>query len=102
MSVDDVITFLNSLLRIDRSAVTALIGNRVPCNAKMANHPSVQVMLDKDGQNTDVGFLGVLNGMFGSDDEGWGSIAVEFDDDSGQIHQFFKTSVLQRGWGSCL
>jgi len=101
IGIEDTIMFLNSLLRIDRAAVSQLVGHRVPCNDRMANHPSVQVQADPGGKNPSVGFLGVLNGMFGIDEEGWGQIAMEIADD-GNILYFFKTSPLQRKYGLCL
>jgi len=102
MTVGAVIDFLNSLLLIDRGAVTELVGARVLCNDSMANHPSVQVSADPNGKNAAVGFLGVLNGIFGADYEGWGQIMIEFDDDTNLIQKFVKTSPVQRKWGSCL
>ena len=101
IDVEDVIAFLNDLLRVDRSAVSRLIETRVPCNECVANHPSVQVQADPGGKNPSVGFLGVLNGMFGVDEEGWGQIGMEVTDD-GRILHFFKSSPLQRKYGPCL
>jgi len=102
MNVDETISFLNSLLRVDHQAVEKLLECRVPCNDCMANHPSVQVQADPSGGNPTVGFLGVLNGIFGADEEGWGQIAVVVDDEDGHIQHFFRTSSIQRNWGPCL
>ena len=63
------VDFLNSLLIVDRDAITRLISAHVPCNAAMADHPTVQVDVAID-RTYSVGVLGVLNGMIGVD---WGS-----------------------------
>jgi hypothetical protein len=53
---------LNHMLQIDPEATAALIEARVPCNDKLADHPSIQVHQDDDGACT-VGVLGILNGL---------------------------------------
>jgi hypothetical protein len=78
VSVDDVIDYLNDLIQIDKPAVAALVANRVPCNEAMAQHPTVQVAAQNDGFH--VGLLGILNGMFGVDEAGWGPIMFVFED----------------------
>jgi len=75
ISVDEAISFLNELVRIDPTMLRSLILNRVPCSAAMAEHPTVQVSLGADG-TFEIGLLGVLNGLFGADDKGWGAIAA--------------------------
>ncbi len=73
-----VVAFLNDLLEYDRPAVAALIANRVPCNKKMAEHPTVQVNAQHGGYH--VGLLGILNGLCGAKENGWGLITAHFDD----------------------
>ena len=89
-ATDDLIAFLNSLLEIDRDAVTALCEERVPCNRGLAKHPSVQVIGDLSAK---VGMLGVLNGFCGvfesGSRKGWGPIAAEYRD--GRIVEFRRT-----------
>lgn len=60
VTIDEVIGFLNHLITVDPGAITRLIEARVACNDAMTNHPTVQC-----GEN-EVGFLGVLNGIFGT------------------------------------
>ena len=78
VSIDDVIAYLNELIEIDRPAIAALIANHVPCNKELANHETVQVLAHHGGYS--VGMLGILNGMFGTDDVGWGPIVFTFKD----------------------
>jgi hypothetical protein len=72
--------FLNELVELDPEAVTALCENRVSCNEAVAQHESVQVSAQGDNHKEySVGLLGVLNGMFGADNAGWGQIAAKFE-----------------------
>jgi len=77
ITVLEVIRILNEMVVSDPEAVRALIETRVSCNESLADHPSVQVQAAPDG-SFQVGLLGVLNGLFGTDDEGWGPIAACF------------------------
>lgn len=62
---DLVILNLNEMLRRDVDAMDKLFNNRVPCNKELADHPSVQVAVQKDG-SFGVNFLGVINGIIGT------------------------------------
>ncbi len=82
--IDHTIAFLNELVAIDPEALALLIETRVPCNQALADHPSVQVQSRGGGEpgwRFCVGFLGVLNGILGADDNGWGFVCVVLDDD---------------------
>jgi len=91
VTLDETIAYLNRLLMLDREAIRALIETRVVCNESLADHPSVQVMLAEDGGYL-VGLLGILNGLFGTFPDGWGSIVAIFDDNTGalELEEFFK------------
>ncbi|MCB9135143.1 MAG: hypothetical protein H6636_06940 [Anaerolineales bacterium] len=65
---------MNILAEIDAPAIMNLIERRVKCNERLAEHPTVQVEA-KDGEYF-VGFLGVLNGMFGVTEDGYGHIVA--------------------------
>ena len=80
VSLDDAIEYLNSLVEIDALAMAAIISNRVPCNQAMADHPTVQVHAYQKEEGYKVGFLGLLNGLFGVDESGYGDIAAIFDE----------------------
>ena len=92
-TIDEVIAFLNELLALDADAVTAWVETRVGCNEALAAHPTLQVAgkeLKEPGERADgsmdlglpfrFGLLGVLNGIFGADGEGWGFIAAQYND----------------------
>lgn len=99
LTLDEVIAFLNELIATDKMAVENLISHKVQCNDEMTDHPSVQV----EGTNSEyynlVGFLGILNGMFGvlgeeaEDKEGWGAIVAVFDGSPDKRLQEFKRST---------
>lgn len=65
--------FLNSLVQLDQEAMQKLADTRVPCNKSLVDHPTVQT------SNGHVGLLGIINGLFGTDDRGWGHICATFD-----------------------
>lgn len=72
----EVIKFLNEALKNDPIAISSLFQIRVYCNIKTAKHKSIQVV--KTGKDSYiVGLIGLLNGMFGSDREGWGCLAMD-------------------------
>ena len=76
-----VIEYLNGLLRVDREAIAELVDSRVPCNRKLADHPTVQVGLaDEMPGCFEVGILGVLNGMCGVKHDGYGLLRAEYED----------------------
>ena len=87
ISIGDAIALLNEMVALDKPAIAALVANRVPCNEALADHPSIQVGVQNDGYH--VGLLGVINGMFGVNDEGQGAICVEFKD--GHLSHFRRT-----------
>jgi len=89
VSVDEVVDFLNELVEIDKDAIARLIATRVSCNESLADHPTVQVMV-KDNRFK-VGLLGIINGLFGVDEKGFGAIAFEYSDD-GDLIRSLKTN----------
>ena len=73
---NEVIKFLNKALKNDPIAISSLFQIRVFCNIKTAKHKSIQVFkMGKDSYI--VGFIGLLNGLFGTNKEGWGCIAAK-------------------------
>ncbi len=83
LSLDDVIEKLNGFLKVDRDGISDLFLNKkAVCNNALANHPTVQVWGDETGFS--VGILGVLNGLFGTFDDGskqgWGALMIIVDD----------------------
>jgi hypothetical protein len=91
ITIDETVIFLNELIEIDKSAIAALIANRVPCNKKLADHPTVQVSAQNDGFH--VGLLGILNGLFGTLENGHGPITFVFSD--GNLQSVRRTTINQ-------
>lgn len=90
VTIDETVAFLNELLALDHQAITALIKNHVTCNEQLAAHQTVQVLLG-DGEYF-VEALGILNGLFGIDEDGWGAIIGVLEDD--RIVEFEKLNTV--------
>lgn len=97
VSLTEAIQFLNDLLALDKDAITNLIHSRVSCNEELANHPTVQVgaydmLLGKQTPGEyHVGILGILNGLFGIDDEtGMGPILANVTDLEREVISFIR------------
>jgi hypothetical protein len=80
---------LNSAYDDDPSALHALICNRVPCNEKLANHPTVQVSVNELTNTPNptyvVGMLGIINGIL---DAALGKRIAAIIDDRGKVTGF--------------
>jgi len=74
VTVHEAVGLLNSALEADPAAVSALVSTRVPCNELLALHPTIQAGCGPVIAGPNVGLLGVLNGLFGVDDKGYGAI----------------------------
>jgi len=85
-----IIDFFNDLLEKDPEAIKGLVNERVSINWDLANNEDLTVIVDKDcdGNNINprIGFLGVLNGLVGCEDD-WGRIGVEMNF-KGKISRF--------------
>lgn len=86
MDIDQTIEYLNSLLSADSAAIQALVVNRIPCNRKLAEHPTC--VCTAQGQMHFVGLLGVINGMFGNN----APIEFEVEKGTGRILKFVRKS----------
>jgi hypothetical protein len=78
ITVEEAVDYLNDLCDCDVAAMHALVCNRVPCGEALADHESCQVLPQSD--SFFVGMLGVINGMFGTDENGYGQIEIVFRD----------------------
>ncbi len=80
ITVDDALEVLNRMLETDPQATREIfLFGRVPCNKALADDPTIQVktyQVKKGEPKLSVGVLGVLNGLFGIDEGGWGPISV--------------------------
>lgn len=96
VTVAEAIELLNEALAADRAGVSALVNERVICNAALSEHPTIQVG-QMEGNITNgepaiaykVGLLGILNGLFGTDETGYGPISAIVDD--GLVRSFERT-----------
>jgi hypothetical protein len=88
VSIDETIALLNELLSADPEAIRDLLNARVVCNDDVANHPTVQVLCQKN--LCSVSFLGILNGLFGTHEDGFGPICAVMEKD-GSISSFRRT-----------
>lgn len=82
----EAVNFLNTLLELDRTAVTQLVFQRVSCNRALADHETVQVS-QAGPEFFKVGLLGILNGLFGVSEAGYGRIAAHLGE-GGVIEEF--------------
>jgi len=99
VSVEQAIKLLNEMLVIDPDATQNLLDNRVKCNETLANHPTIQVRQYENDKYPQVGFVGVLNGLFGIDDvSGIGAICCEVDN-NGKILNFARTKSASEPTG---
>jgi hypothetical protein len=76
VTAEDAVALLNEAARLDPTALRALIETRHRCTPDLADHPTIQVGFDEE-DNFCINLVGVLNGLFGIDDEGHGAIVVE-------------------------
>ncbi len=83
--IEEAIQVLNEALALDPDAVNAIMLRRVPCNEKISDHPTIQV------GNGDMSALGLINGLFGINKNGYGFITANVDEITGRIESFNKT-----------
>lgn len=91
ISVEHAVEVLNDALRCDQEVVQKLIETRLPCNEKLAEHPTIQVS-GIEG-TAKVGLLGIINGVFGICNDGKGYIIAIYDESERLIG--FKKSDLE-------
>lgn len=85
VTIQETVDFLNDLLNIDSTAISSLFSVRIACNKELADHETVQVgALSKNFFQ--VGMVGILNGLFGIDQYGWGHISADYED--GKVIRF--------------
>jgi len=77
ITIEHIVEVLNRSLEKDAAAVRALFAHRVPCNDALATDPTVQVGCV--GASYDVSVLGLINGIAGVDENGWGPICAVYD-----------------------
>lgn len=81
ISPQDVCDLLNELLSKDPECIKTLINSRVPCNSEIVGHSTVQVRDCLEMNKSTVGLIGILNGLFGiNDEDGFGAIGLLIDE----------------------
>ena len=88
MKVTDVIAYLNSLVETDSLAIRAMLCMRIPCNEALADDPTC--IVDQWEQGFTVGLMGLINGMFGLNENDIGKIAYMMNEDGSGL-QFIET-----------
>ena len=81
-----IVNFMNSLIELDKDAIVNLVNARMVCNKALAEHPTVQVTGNDDMSL--VGIIGILNGLCGIYDNGFGAIAAVTDNNGIQRFSF--------------
>ena len=98
----DFIRMLNGAMELDADALHALAEFRVPCNAQLAAHPTIQVRTEKVSSTSGaatfteqykVGLLGILNGILGVDEHKQAYLAGDYDN-SGKLRKFIVNPSL--------
>ena len=83
-AVSDAVTVLNDALKLDTDAITRLVNTRIPIDidSPLIDHPSIQVgMGEVDGKLVYyIRPLGLINGLFGSNDDQYGYIYANIAD----------------------
>ena len=78
------IAVLNEALAADPEAVNRFMSLEVQINQALAGHPTIQVggsVIDPSQDGCVMRPLGLINGLFGVDENDWGFIAMEAEDD---------------------
>ncbi len=86
-TLEHALLILNQAVAADPAAMTALVRARVPCNDRLGQHSTIQC-----GKEPTVGLLGILNGIFGIREDGYGYITAILDDRSDDVVGFVATS----------
>ena len=81
----DAVRILNEALAAEPDAVDRIFARQAAPAGKLVDHPTIQV-----GRNT-LSALGIINGIFGVDERGWGFIAAEIEQETGRIIRFCET-----------
>ena len=89
LSLDEAISQLNSMLEMDRDAMTRLVEMRIPTR-HLLDHATV-IVYKPEGQTPMVGLLGIINGLFGIREDGWGPICAVFGERGEGITEFKRT-----------
>ncbi len=87
-SIQKTIEVLNRALRADPEAITKLFSMRVLVNLELALDETIQVKEGKGEEFTTLSMIGLLNGIFGIDELGWGALRAVWDEDGEILLRF--------------
>lgn len=90
-NAEGAVAILNDLLEHEPDVISALFCNWHPCEDDgdfLIDHPTVQVAADAH-ENVTLGVLGILNGIFGADENHIGFIGMEVSDDRTKVLRFY-------------
>ena len=88
----DALQVLNEAVRLEPDAISALMFNRVTIGEELAHHPTIQCrQVGRD--RYEVSALGLINGLFGADEDHWGFIFAHVDNEDPLKITHFSTSA---------
>ena len=90
VTLEHALEILNQAVAADSRAMTYLLASRVQCNHQLSDHPTIQCGKDHCGKVATVGLLGILNGIFGKREDGYGHITAVLKD-GGDVSGFVET-----------
>jgi len=80
ITVEHALKILNRMLEEDPVATRNLVLTHIQCNEDLSKDPTIQTRsynIPNEEPAYSVGIMGVLNGLFGVDEGGWGPICVD-------------------------
>lgn len=84
ITLDEFIGKLNEFLLLDPDAFEAIFTHRVRCNEFVARHETIQVGKTRGGYYR-LSIVGLLNGVFGIDENGSGDLCGVYDEQNNLI-----------------
>lgn len=95
--IDYAIDVLNDALDHEPDAMAELFSHRVIVTSdEFINKSPVQVGSESDDEPVTMGVLGLINGLFGTKDDGWGHIYADVDTDTNEILSFGRDTKDRR------
>jgi hypothetical protein len=92
VTLDSVIDLLNEALELDQEAMSNLVSNRAECNEALAEHPTIQCSSHHVEGTYTIGLLGIINGIFGVDEDLYGAVTMVLED--GKITKVVRTDQI--------
>lgn len=87
-AVDRAIEVLNRAIQKDPEAIRKLFKIQIECNDEIAADADIQVKAE--GNKTFIRPLGLINGLFGAAEDGFGKIVAICSDETGDFQKFVK------------